>query len=329
MPPPRGGILVYERVIHAHVTALQKADSIRSRKNGLPIAALTAYDYPSARLLDDSGIDVLLVGDSLGMVVLGFPDTTHVTLDHMLHHVAAVARAKPRALVVGDLPIHTYDTPAQALETAQRLVAAGAEAVKLEGGVRPGNVESAKGDPSRPLPNELCNLSGIVPCRAPDGSIESWTLMGNVIYDFAPGATINPFIGVGIGVNRLDVKATGQLSGITPPISAGNPPFQSLFIDDSDTNLAYQALAGLAWKATDRLNVDLTYRYFAGVDSTFRATGSNQNPGYQPGQFAGVRRQVRVREIAVRLVRLARHGVVIPAAAARRAPRPRPRACRR
>ena len=136
MPPPRGGILVSERVIKAQVTALQKAESIRSRKSGRPIAALTAYDYPSARLLDESGIDVLLVGDSLGMVVLGFPDTTHVTLDHMLHHVAAVARAKPKALVVGDLPIHTYDTPAQALETAQRLVAAGAEAVKLEGGVR-------------------------------------------------------------------------------------------------------------------------------------------------------------------------------------------------
>ena len=136
MPPPRGGILVSERVINAQVTALQKAESIRSRKNGTPIAALTAYDYPSARLLDESGIDVLLVGDSLGMVVLGFPDTTHVTLDHMLHHVAAVARAKPRALLVGDLPIHTYDTPEQALETAKRLVAAGAEAVKLEGGIR-------------------------------------------------------------------------------------------------------------------------------------------------------------------------------------------------
>ena len=66
----------------------------------------------------------------------GFPDTTHVTLDHMLHHVAAVARAKPQALVVGDLPIHSYDTPAQALATAQQLVAAGAEAVKLEGGIR-------------------------------------------------------------------------------------------------------------------------------------------------------------------------------------------------
>jgi 3-methyl-2-oxobutanoate hydroxymethyltransferase len=118
------------------VTSLQKAESIRSRKGGLPITALTAYDYPSARLLDESGIDLLLVGDSLGMVVLGFPDTTHVTLAHMLHHVAAVARARPRALIVGDLPIHTYDTPAQALDPARRLVAAGAEAVKLEGGIR-------------------------------------------------------------------------------------------------------------------------------------------------------------------------------------------------
>ncbi len=120
----------------AHVTALQKTEAIRERKGGSPIAMLTAYDYPTARLLDESGIDILLVGDSLGMVVLGFPDTTHVTLDHMLHHVASVARANPRALIVGDLPIHTYDTPEQALATARRLVAAGAEAVKIEGGIR-------------------------------------------------------------------------------------------------------------------------------------------------------------------------------------------------
>jgi 3-methyl-2-oxobutanoate hydroxymethyltransferase len=118
------------------VTALQKAAALRARKGGLCITALTAYDYPTARLLDEAGVDVLLVGDSLGMVVLGFPDTTRVTLDHMLHHVAAVARAEPAALIIGDMPIHTYDTPAQALDTARRLVAAGAEAVKLEGGVR-------------------------------------------------------------------------------------------------------------------------------------------------------------------------------------------------
>ena len=97
---------------------------------------LTAYDYPTARLLDEGGVDILLVGDSLGMVVLGFPDTTHVTLEHMLHHISAVARARPTALLVGDLPIHTYGTPEQALATARSLVAAGAEAVKLEGGIR-------------------------------------------------------------------------------------------------------------------------------------------------------------------------------------------------
>ena len=121
------------------MTALQKAEALRARKGGCPIAVLTAYDYPTARLLDEAGVDALLVGDSLGMVVLGFPDTTHVTLEHMLHHVAAVARAKPSALVIGDLPIHTYDTPEQALETSRKLVAAGAEAVKLEGGVRQAN----------------------------------------------------------------------------------------------------------------------------------------------------------------------------------------------
>jgi 3-methyl-2-oxobutanoate hydroxymethyltransferase len=114
----------------------EKAEALRNRKGGTPIAALTAYDYPMARLLDEAGIDVLLVGDSLGMVVLGFPDTTHVTLDHMLHHVSAVARAEPRALVICDMPIHSYRTASEALETARKLTAAGAEAVKLEGGVR-------------------------------------------------------------------------------------------------------------------------------------------------------------------------------------------------
>ena len=116
------------------MTASDQAAALRLRKGGRPISALTAYDYPTARLLDEAAVEVLLVGDSLGMVVLGFPDTTHVTLAHMLHHVAAVARAQPRALVVGDLPIHTYDTPAAALANARQLVAAGAAAVKLEGG---------------------------------------------------------------------------------------------------------------------------------------------------------------------------------------------------
>src|SRR5881409_2118886 len=98
------------------------------------ISALTAYDYPTARLLDESGIDIILVGDSLGMVVLGYQDTTAVTLDEMLHHTRAVARGVKQALLVADMPIHTYHTPSQALETAIKFVDAGAQAVKLEGG---------------------------------------------------------------------------------------------------------------------------------------------------------------------------------------------------
>ncbi len=105
------------------------------KKRGEKVTALTAYDYPTARLLDESGIDVILVGDSLGMVVLGYEDTTRVTLDEMLHHTRAVARGVKSALVVGDMPIHTFETPEQAVATAKQFIDAGAQAVKLEGGV--------------------------------------------------------------------------------------------------------------------------------------------------------------------------------------------------
>jgi 3-methyl-2-oxobutanoate hydroxymethyltransferase len=108
---------------------------VEMKKRGQKIAALTAYDYPTARLLDESGVDIILVGDSLGMVVLGYEDTTEVTLDEMLHHTRAVARGVKQALVVGDMPIHTFDTPDQAVATAKKFIDAGAQAVKLEGGV--------------------------------------------------------------------------------------------------------------------------------------------------------------------------------------------------
>src|SRR5438552_10816662 len=104
------------------------------KKRGEKITALTAYDYPTARLLDESGIDIILVGDSVGMVVLGYEDTTQVTLAEMLHHTRAVARAVRRAFLVADFPIRSYDTPEQAVATARELVGAGAQAVKLEGG---------------------------------------------------------------------------------------------------------------------------------------------------------------------------------------------------
>ena len=99
------------------------------------LAILTAYDYPMARLLDDAGVDLLLVGDSLGMMVLGLPDTTEVTMADMLHHVRAVARAKPKAAIIGDMPAHSYDTPLAAMRNARLLMDAGADCVKLEGGL--------------------------------------------------------------------------------------------------------------------------------------------------------------------------------------------------
>src|SRR4026208_1307777 len=105
------------------------------KQRGEKITALTAYDYPTARLLDESGIDIILVGDSLGMVVLGCQDTTGVTMEEMLHHTRAAARGVKQALLVADMPIHTYDTPKQAVETARRFVDVGGPAVKLEGGV--------------------------------------------------------------------------------------------------------------------------------------------------------------------------------------------------
>jgi len=112
----------------------EKATRIRAMKGRERIAALTAYDYSMARILDSAGIPLLLVGDSLGMVVLGYPDTTRVTMADMEHHLRAVMRAKPNALVAADLPYQSCLTPQSAVENARRLVAAGAEAVKGEGG---------------------------------------------------------------------------------------------------------------------------------------------------------------------------------------------------
>jgi 3-methyl-2-oxobutanoate hydroxymethyltransferase len=106
----------------------------QSKATGHRLASLTAYDYPTARLLDDCGLDLLLVGDSLGMVVLGHPDTTRVTMADMLHHTRAVARGAAKTLVATDLPAGSCPTPALALENARLLHQAGADLVKIEGG---------------------------------------------------------------------------------------------------------------------------------------------------------------------------------------------------
>jgi 3-methyl-2-oxobutanoate hydroxymethyltransferase len=112
------------------------APGIRSRKGSSPpLVMVTAYDAPTARVADAAGVDIILVGDSLAMVVLGYEDTLHVTVEDMAHHTAAAARTSPRALLVADLPWMSYHTGSvDAVRNAATLIRAGAQAVKLEGG---------------------------------------------------------------------------------------------------------------------------------------------------------------------------------------------------
>lgn len=105
------------------------------RKKGERLAMLTAYDFPTARLVAEAGVDLILVGDSLGMVVLGYDSTLPVTMDDMVHHTRAARRGAPQAFLIADMPFLSYGTPAQALDNAARLMKdAGADSVKLEGG---------------------------------------------------------------------------------------------------------------------------------------------------------------------------------------------------
>jgi 3-methyl-2-oxobutanoate hydroxymethyltransferase len=115
-----------------------KKTLIEMKQRGELIAAITSYDYLSTRIIDESGIDLILVGDSLGNVIMGYENTLPVTMEEMIHHLRAVTRAKPRALVAGDLPFMSYQASVEdAVRNAGRLVKeGGAECVKLEGGAR-------------------------------------------------------------------------------------------------------------------------------------------------------------------------------------------------
>lgn len=116
------------------------APAVRARKvrdGAAPLVMVTAYDAPGARIVDEGGVDLILVGDSVAMVVLGYDDTLSVTVDDLAHHTAAVARAKPSALVVADLPWLSYHVSVEdTVRNAATLVRAGAAAVKLEGGAK-------------------------------------------------------------------------------------------------------------------------------------------------------------------------------------------------
>ena len=114
---------------------------VRSMKSQQRIGMITAYDFPSAKIADAAGSDIILVGDSLGMVVLGYADTLSVTVDDMLHHLRAVVRGSSRALIVGDMPYLSYHVSVEeSVRNAGRFVQAGAHAVKIEGG-RPSRIK--------------------------------------------------------------------------------------------------------------------------------------------------------------------------------------------
>jgi len=117
------------------MAASMTVPAVRARKGSVPLVMVTAYDAPTARMVDNGGADIILVGDSVAMVVLGYDDTLQLTIDDMAHHVAAVARSRPKALIVGDLPWMSYHvSAAETVRNAAALVRAGAQAVKLEGG---------------------------------------------------------------------------------------------------------------------------------------------------------------------------------------------------
>ncbi|MCP4846936.1 MAG: 3-methyl-2-oxobutanoate hydroxymethyltransferase [Verrucomicrobiaceae bacterium] len=118
----------------ASIDQREKLSALSQRKGKQLISALTAYDYAVARILDEAGIDIILVGDSLGMMVFGHEDTTQVTMEMMVHHVKACRKGIHNALLVADLPYKSYETTESATTNAKLLVQAGADAVKLEGG---------------------------------------------------------------------------------------------------------------------------------------------------------------------------------------------------
>jgi 3-methyl-2-oxobutanoate hydroxymethyltransferase len=126
------------------IRRLTVGDIAKLHADGKRIAMLTAYDYPTAKLLDEARIPMILVGDSLGRVILGYENEIPVSMADMLHHTAAVARGAKQALVIGDMPFLSYSTPEGAVANAGRFLAeAGAQAVKVEGGVRTGRTMEA------------------------------------------------------------------------------------------------------------------------------------------------------------------------------------------
>ena len=155
--------------------------------------------------------------------------------------------------------------------------------VELEGGARAGDIETIRGNPARlTVPDAVC--SPTVPvgptCAAPQGSVESYTMMANVLYDFFPSSSFRPFIGAGIGVNYVKMDIGGRFND--------SPAFGGWRIDDNDTAFAWQFIGGASFDITQRLTADITYRYLDGNDMRFATTYVSVPPGMPaPGDIEG------------------------------------------
>jgi 3-methyl-2-oxobutanoate hydroxymethyltransferase len=149
--------------------SIKISDLIPRKKGGRPITMLTAYDYPTAKALDEGGIDVILVGDSVGTNVLGYQSEQQVTVDDMVHHAGAVRRGVKNAFVLVDLPYASYETPDQAVRTALRLRTAGADGVKVEGHI-PETIKALKDEGVA-----ICNHLGLQPQTQTSVSIQGKT----------------------------------------------------------------------------------------------------------------------------------------------------------
>jgi 3-methyl-2-oxobutanoate hydroxymethyltransferase len=211
---------------------------IQQKASALPITVLTAYDCPTARMLDECGVDVVLVGDSVGNAVLGYKDIRNVIMDDMVHHTAAVARGVKNAFVIGDMPYRSYTTPASALMNARRLVKCGAHAVKIEGGARLVPIVQAL----RKNHIHVCGHLGYLPQSAPRPGVvgktiaEAKTLVADalalqkagvfmIVLELIPGELARavtrllriPTIGIGAGPHcDGQVQVFHDMAGLSP-----------------------------------------------------------------------------------------------------------------
>jgi 3-methyl-2-oxobutanoate hydroxymethyltransferase len=287
---------------HAKVTV----PSLRARKgSGAPIVALTAYDHPTAAALDEAGVDILLVGDSLGMVVLGHDTTLGVTMDIMVHHTAAVARARTAALVVADMPFLAYHASREdAIRNAGRLVQeGGAEAVKIEGGRRRAGVVSAIVEADIPVmghigltPQAVHAMGGYrVQGRTPQAvqelmddarALEDAGAFSIVLEGIPPeaarlvtGSTSLPTIGIGAGPHcDGQILVVNDLLGWTP---GPTPKFVRRYAD----------LRGAVIDAVRTYAADVAAGRFPSASESYAPSG--RSSGEEPAASAARERQGR------------------------------------